>query len=174
MINLKLLSKGLRGNLTPSEFITLFVIESALGKDNTPKKIYNEMISDLTNLSLSQVKRCTKSLVEKGFILKQVIQKNRLKRETFYTLNLNKNEQKNDEIEFTGEPSKQSKTIKNNLKQYKTTENNTKQSVKENINNNMALNYNIIEKSINSDSDRKKQLEEELRQWSLMVNSNKG
>lgn len=157
MINLKLLTKGLRGNLTPSEFITLFVIESALGKDNEPKKLYNDMIADLTGLSVSQVKRCTKSLVEKQFILKQIIQKNRVKRETFYTLNLNKNESKNNKIEFTGEPSKQYKTIENNSNQ---SVNNIKQF--ETIKNNNNINYKTIETELKEEDNRYNTFKEAL------------
>lgn len=135
MINLKLLTNGLKGVLTPSEFMTLFVIESALGKTNDWKKIYNEMIADLTNLSISQVKRNIASLVEKEFICKRIIQLSRTKRECLYRLNLSKNASKNDEIEckneqkntnfeFTGEPLNNLKQFENNLKQF---ENNIKQ-----------------------------------------------
>lgn len=161
MINLKLLNQGLRGILKPSEFITLYAIESALGQKNEPKKIYNDMISDITGLSVSQVKRITKSLEEKGFILKKIIQKNKTKRETFYTLNLNRNESKYDKFEFTGEPYKQYKTIENNDKLF---ENEVKQSL-----NNTGLDYNIIEREIKKDDEQKRLLEEGLNAWAATV-----
>lgn len=117
MINLKLLTKGLRGVLTPSEFITLFVIESALGKTNDWKKIYNEMIADLTGLSPRQVKRNVASLVEKQFISKKTLQISRTKRECIYRLNLDKTEQKNNVSLDTSGPL-------NNIKRFEISENN--------------------------------------------------
>lgn len=180
MISLKLLNKGLRGVLKPSEFITLFVIESVLGLDNKPKKLYNEMIADLTGLSVSQVKRCTKSLEEKGFISKQIKQISKTKRETFYMLNLNKNESKNDKVQLTGEPSIQLKTTKNNLKQLYNNfkQLNPTQNNNNNINNNyindnvifenevnsnIGLDYTQIEKELSKDDDIKKKLDESFK-----------
>lgn len=117
------MNQGFRGVLTPSEFITLMAIESALGMDNKPKKLYIDMLSDLTGLSTRQVKRCTKALVEKEFISKKTIQKNITKRETFYALNLDRNDSENNDFEDTSVPSIQLETNINNKKRLETTVN---------------------------------------------------
>lgn len=138
MINLKLLTKGLRGALSPSEFITLFVIESALGKTNDWKKIYYDMMADLTGLSSRQVKRNVDSLVEKGFVKRKTKQLSKTKRESLYCLNLDKLNTKTDEIddEFVTKTNTSLDTgvILNNIKQLKTNKNNIKQIEKDFIN----------------------------------------
>lgn len=98
MINLRLLSKGLRGALTPSEFITLYVIESVLGKTNEYKKIYYDMMADLTGLSNRQVRRNVEILLEKGFIKKMTKQVTKTKKECYYCLNLELTEPKKEEV----------------------------------------------------------------------------
>lgn len=117
MINLKLLNKGLRGVLTPSEFMTLYVIENNLGKGHDVyKKIYNEQIADLVGLSERQIKRLVKSLVKKGFIKKKTIQKSKDKRECLYSLNLDILNDKTEGNDDTNVPSQ--RTIKNNKELY--------------------------------------------------------
>lgn len=115
MINLNLLNRGLRGVLKPSEFMTLYVIANNLGK-KTYKEIYYDMIADLVGLSTRQIKRIVDSLEEKGFIIKKTTQQTKNKRKSFYSLNLDILNDKNDEFDDTNVTSQI--TIKNN-KEYK-------------------------------------------------------
>lgn len=127
MINLKLLTKGLKGVLTPSEFITLYVIETALGKNNEWKKLYYDMMADLTNLSTKQVKRNVDSLIEKGFICRQTRFESSKKRVCLYCLNLDKNVSKNtskvDKNVSKNSTSLDTGVLINNLNLLKTIEN---------------------------------------------------
>ena len=117
MINLKLLNRGLRGVLTPSEFMTLYVIENNIGKkQGVFKKIYTNQIADLVGLSDRQIKRLVKSLVKKGFIKTKLIQKDKDKRECHYSLNLDILNDKTDEFNDTNVPSQ--RIIKNNKELY--------------------------------------------------------
>lgn len=96
MINLKLLNKGLGGVLKPNEFMMLFIIANTISwrKENRTK-IYNEFLADKMNISSKQVERITNSLVEKGFINKELIQESKTKKSLYYSLNLDKNVSKN-------------------------------------------------------------------------------
>ena len=123
MINLKLLNRGLRGVLTPSEFMTLYVIESALGTNNEPKKIYYDMIADLIDKTPRQVKRLVDALVEKEFIFRTTIQKTKTKKESFYSLNLDKIDTKITQIDDKNVILNNIKQLKNNLKPSITHEN---------------------------------------------------
>lgn len=141
MINLRLLNRGLRGTLTHSEFVTLYAIESALGRKNEWRKIYYDMLSDVLNVSKRQAKRYVDGLVEKGFILRWTKQVTKTKRESFYKLNLAILELKSDENgdKFDTESGgKNAQTVLlnnyndlNKNKQYKTNENDVKQPVNE-------------------------------------------
>ena len=110
MINLKLLNRGLRGVLTPAEFMMLYVIENRLGKKKYDK-IYYDQLADLINHSKRQAERIVKSLVEKGFLLKKTIQKSKDKRECYFSLNLDKLNDKTDDFDDTNVTSQI--TIKN-------------------------------------------------------------
>ena len=110
MINLKLLNCGLRGVLTPAEFMMLYVIENRLGKKKYDI-IYYDQLADLINYSKRQAERLVKSLVKKGFLLKKTIQKSKDKRECYYWLNLDKLNDKNDDFDDTNVTSQI--TIKN-------------------------------------------------------------
>lgn len=87
MINLKVMNAGLNGVLTPSEFMVLYIINNGINSQNEWKRIYLEMLSDLTGISSRQLKRVIISLVDKGFIEKKTTQINKVKKSTVYRLN---------------------------------------------------------------------------------------
>lgn len=88
MINLRLLNRGLNGVLTPQEFMLLYVISNAIKKNNSPTKLYDEMLADKVGLSTRQIRRWKDGLEEKGFIKRCVKQVSKEKKECYYSLNL--------------------------------------------------------------------------------------
>ena len=87
MTNFQLLNNALNGRLTATEFLVYYVIINTISMRKTERvKIYTEYLSDKANLSPRQIQRVTTSLAEKGFIKKEVIQRNRFYRECYYSL----------------------------------------------------------------------------------------
>lgn len=96
MINLKLLNKGQYGVLTPQEFFLLYVISNAVQKNNKPTLLYDDMLAAKVGLSKRQIERHKESLIEKGFIRKFTKQISPKKRACYYSLNLDKLNEKDD------------------------------------------------------------------------------
>lgn len=93
MINLKFMNDAVEiadGN----EFRLLYVIANTMSlKKENRTKIYRDMLADKLGLSTKQISRLTNALVDKGLLKKDLVSENG-KTVCFYSLNLDKNDQK--------------------------------------------------------------------------------
>lgn len=136
MLNLNVMNEGLNGVLTPSEFMTLYVINNGIDGNNNWKRIYLEMLEDLTGISTRQLKRIIISLEEKGFIEKNTKQITKTKRVSEYRINEDKlNNKSNTLMDKKDTKLEENLSQMSHLKEYK--------ELKE-INNINKINNNII------------------------------
>lgn len=98
MINFEILNHAL-GNVTSDEFAALYLIANTISlKKENRIKLYREMMADnlgwlddnRPQYGLKKVTRITNALVEKGYLNKDIIFENPQKSVTYYSLNLQK------------------------------------------------------------------------------------
>ena len=80
----KIMNRGLGGKLAPNEFKVLYIISFGCLVNN--KACSNDLVAELSGLSVRQATRITKSLEEKGFIEGSIKQVSKTIKAKFYRL----------------------------------------------------------------------------------------